>query len=224
MAMRKKDVKTFGDAIVEGLSIRYEREMAGNAESAMCSDEHKAAMLEIVAVGHTIEQRMGRRRLLAILVAAALLLLAGCTAFVYRNKIGSFVENVFDEYVNVDLPDSDNNSLTKIEHVYTLSYVPEGYVLIDQVADEVSVYYLYSNAQGNNLTYNQYPLGLSISIGIHNDGGEATVFKHNNREIYIRNTEKLKHIVWVERGYVITVTIPQSIDDEELIKILDGIE
>ena len=222
--MRKKDVKMFGDAIAEGMSIRYEREMASNAESAMCSEEHKAAILEIVAIGHTIEQRMGRRRLLAILVAAALLLLAGCTAFVYRNKIGSFVENVFDEYVNVDLPDSDNNSLTKIEHVYTLSYVPEGYVLIDQVADEVSVYYLYSNAQGNNLTYNQYPLGSSTSIGIHNGGEDATVIKHNNREIYVRNTKKGIKYVWVDDNYLFTIAISQSIDDEELIKILDGIE
>ena len=221
--MRKKDVKTFGDAIAEGLSIRYEREMAGNAESAMCSDEHKAAMLEIVAIGHTIEQRMGRRRLLAILVAAALLLLAGCTAFVYRNEIGSFVENVFDEYVNVDLPDSDNNSLTKIEHVYTLSYVPEGYVLTEESIVDIGVMYIYTNEFSEQIVFDQSISDFS-NVGIHNDGGEATVFKHNNREIYIRNTEKLKHIVWVERGYVITVTIPQSIDDEEVIKILDGIE
>ena len=221
--MRKKDVKTFGDAIAEGMSIRYEREMAGNAESAMCSDEHKAAMLEIVVVGHTIEQRMGRRRLLAILVAAALLLLAGCTAFVYRNEIGSFVENVFDEYVNVDLPDSDNNSLTKIEHVYTLSYVPEGYVLTEESIVDIGVMYIYTNEFSEQIVFDQSISDFS-NVGIHNDGGEATVFKHNNREIYIRNTEKLKHIVWVERGYVITVTISQSIDDEEVIKILDGIE
>lgn len=221
--MRKKEVKTFGDAIAEGLSIRYEREMAGNAESAMCSDEHKAAMLEIVVVGHTIEQRMGRRRLLAILVAAAILLLAGCTAFVYRNKIGSFVENVFDEYVNVDLPDSDNNSLTKIEHVYTLSYVPEGYVLTEESIVDIGVMYIFTNEFSEQIVFDQSISDFS-NVGIHNDGGEATVFKHNNREIYIRNTEKLKHIVWVERGYVITVTIPQSIDDEEVIKILDGIE
>ena len=222
--MRKKDVKTFGDAIAEGLSIRYEREMAGNAESAMCSDEHKAAMLEIVVVGHTIEQRMGRRRLLAILVAAALLLLAGCTAFVYRNEIGAFVENVYEEYINVELPENDNY-LDEIESVYILSYIPEGYELSNSMTNSVLVRHIYSNEDGELLVFDQ-SLKCDSNIGLDNNGDVAEVFEHNNIEIYVKSVGDgtKNNYLWYDDNYVMTIIASKTITKDEIVKIIDGIE
>ena len=221
--MYKKDVRLFGKALVEGLSIKFEQELANSTESALCSEEHKAAMLEIIATGKAIEQRMGKKRLIAILVAAALLLLAGCTAYVYRNEIGSFVENIYEEYVNVELPE-DDNVLTEIEHAYTLSYIPDGYVLTDEIAIDAWIMYQYTNEREEKIKFNQYPMGATIDIGIDNDNGNVEVIKYENVEIYIRTTEKKNHCVWYDEGYAFTLTCSKELGRDEVLKIIEGME
>ncbi len=221
--MYKKDVRLFGKAIVEGLSSKFEQELANSTESVLCSEEHKAAMLEIIATGKAIEQRMGKKRLIAILVAATLLLFAGCTAYVYRNEIGSFVENIYEEYVNVELPE-DDNVLTEIEHAYTLSYIPDGYVLTDEIAIDAWIMYQYTNDREEIIEFNQYPMGATIDIGIDNDNGDVEVIKYENVEIYIRATEKKKHYVWYDEDYAFTLTCSKEVERDEVLKIIDGME
>ena len=79
--MYKKDVRLLGKAIVEGISIKFEQELANSTESVLCSEEHKAAMLEIIEIGQAIERRMGKKRLIAILVAAALLAVVSAAVY-----------------------------------------------------------------------------------------------------------------------------------------------
>lgn len=221
--MLKNDARLFGEAIFEGLSIKFEQELANSTESALCSETHEASILEIIATAKAIEQRISKKRLIAILVAAALLLFVGCTAFVYRNQIGSFVEHIYEEYVNVELPDGGEDPITEIEHAYTLSYVPEGYVLTDEIADEFFVFYTYSNSLEEIITYQQYPLGSSVSIGIDNDMDDVVVVAHNELEIYIRTTETTKHCVWSDGKYTIQLVFPVYMSENEIFKIIDGI-
>lgn len=221
--MYKKDVRLFGKALVEGLSIKFEQELANSTESALCSEEHKAAMLEIIATGKAIEQRMGKKKLIAILVAAALLLLAGCTAYVYRNEIGSFVENIYEEYVNVELSEDGDSLLAEIEHVYTLTYVPEGYDLVENIVDNVGVRYMYVNGSGEKIIFDQ-SIKNSTSIGIDNDDGKAEVIKYKNLEIYLRTTDDKKHYVWCDENYAIKLVCFESLSQAEILKIIDGME
>ena len=151
--MNKNDAKLIGEAIAEGVLNKFERELAGNTESASCSEAHEAAMLEIIATSKAIEQRIGRKRFVAILVAAALLLLVGCTAYVYRNQIGSFIETFLEDGVNIGFADKGENKTTTIEEVYELTYVPDEYVLTQKLINDIGVVYTYTDENQNSICY-----------------------------------------------------------------------
>lgn len=221
--MLKNDARLFGEAIFEGLSIKFEQELANSTESALCSETHEASILEIIATAKAIEQRISKKRLIAILVAAALLLFVGCTAFVYRNQIGSFVEHIYEEYVNVELPDGGEDPITEIEHAYTLSYVPEGYVLTDEVIKSVMVRYIYENEAGEQIIFDQRP-NSGISIGVDYSGENAEVLEYNGVEIYLRATDKKKHFVWSNEDYAIKLVCAKTLSQEEILKIINEIQ
>lgn len=220
--MLKNDAKLFGEAIFEGLSNKFERELADNAESALCSETHEASILETIATAKAIEQRISKKRLIAILVAAALLLFVGCTALVYRNQIGSFVEHIYEEYVNVELPDDGDDPITEIEHVYVLSYIPKEYTLVQKIIDNVGVRYIYTNESGEKIIFDQSLMSNSF-IGIDNEGEDAEVFEYKNNEIYFRNTERNTHYIWIKDGNIFSLDCLKTLNREEVLKIIDEI-
>lgn len=221
--MNRNDAKLFGEAIAEGVLNKFERELAGNTESAGCSEAHEAAMLEIIATSKAIEQRMGRKRFVAILVAAALLLLVGCTAYVYRNQIGSFIETFFENSVNIGFADEEKNDISTIEEVYELTYIPEGYNLTEKIINDAMVAYTYYDENQNCIWFDQYPLGVSTSIGIDNDTDNASVLELNGIEVYVRVNANTRHYVWKDDKYLMTLVCPTMISEEEALKIIDEI-
>jgi hypothetical protein len=79
------------------------------------------------------------RRVVAILVAAALLL-TSC-GIIFREEI----REVFDELF-VSLNYGDHGQEGKIiEEVYTLGYIPEGYVLEKELSSISMIKYIYEN-------------------------------------------------------------------------------
>ena len=221
--MYKSEARLFGMAVVAGLSNRYEKELAENTESPRCSEVHTSAILDIVSKAIAVEHSHAKRRLIAILVAAALLLLVGCTAFVYRNEIGSFVEHVYEEYINIELPENDDKVLTEIEHAYTLSYIPERYILTDEIVNSVFVKYIYEIELGERIIFEQSLKSIS-NIGIDNESVDAEVFEYQDIEIYIRTSEMKKHYVWYDEDYVFTLICPKDLDQDEILKIIDGMK
>lgn len=233
--MYRSDVKLFGDAVLNGIINRFEKEATLNEENDICSDAHKEALRDIIKKSCVDEKRSARIRLIAALVAAALLLV-GCAAYVYRNEIGSFVEEVFAEYVNVGFSDDDkgnvsfndkennDNHVTEIEEVYKLSYVPEGYELIDTFINDTYVAYTYVNDNGSVILFDQCPLGVSHSIGIDNDMDDVTVIEHNGIEYYARSSETMLHYVWHDDKYAMVLDVPNEISQDEVFKIIDEIK
>lgn len=221
--MYKSDARLFGLAVVAGLSNRYEKELAENTESPRCSEVHTSEILDIVSKAIAVEHSHAKRRLIAILVAASLLLLVGCTAFVYRNEIGSFVEHVYEEYINIELPDNGEGLPTEIEYAYTLSYMPEGYILTDEVIEFDWVRYEYMNDLGEKIIFEQMPKSIS-NIGVDNDGGDADVFMYRGVEIYLRTTEKKKHYIWAKDNDAFSIICIKTLSQDEILKIIDGME
>lgn len=221
--MYKSEARLFGMAVVAGLSNRYEKELAENTESPRCSEVHTSAILDIVSKAIAVEHSHAKRRLIAILVAALLLLLVGCTAFVYRNEIGSFVEHVYEEYINIELPENDDKVLTEIEHAYTLSYIPERYILIDEIVNSDCVRYIYEIELSERIIFEQSPKSIA-NIGIDNESVDAEVFEYQDIEIYIRTTKKKNHCVWYDEDYVFTLICPKDLDQDEILKIIDGMK
>ncbi len=221
--MYKNDAKLFGDAVLNGIINRFEKEMSQNDENDLCSEAHIEAMLGIIDKTNSREKKRSRAGLIAALIAAALLLV-GCTTCVYRNQIGSFIETFFEDSVNISFTKDDKDYITEIEDVYEMLYVPEGYTLTDTFISDTYVMYTYHDEHGNIIAFDQWPLGVSYSIGIDNDADEGSVFEHNGVEIYMRVNKKTRHYVWKNDKYVLNLVCSSVISEEEVVKIIDGVK
>ena len=218
--MNSADKKLFGDAILESLSRKYERELAEMADGVICSEEHVRRVSEIVENALAQERKRSCVRWISILVAAALLL-AGCSAaIVYRRQIGSFIEQIYEEYIHVSFNDEQGHS--EIKEVYTLTYLPVGYEMTNQVISEGCVFYEYSDSNGNYLSFEQYPVGVYFHID--NDSGQAIYAEYNDIEVYIKTTDQYSYNIWSDDKYHMMLTSSRLLTDDEMLKLLIGIE
>ena len=88
----------FKQALVEGVNRRLDREISACDENIAYSRRHIKNMTRIVN-GKTPRKPLSTK-MIAILVAAAILLLAGC-AIIYRNEIREFVTDVKEFFVKI---------------------------------------------------------------------------------------------------------------------------
>lgn len=215
----------FKKALVEALYSKYENEIKeSSGESAICSPAHynKLRRLGIKVK----EQRVGRiskKSFVAILVAAALLLV-GCTAYAYRDKIFDFIETVYEDYILVTYDSGKANDAEKIiEEPYILSYIPEGYELIKESQTPVRVYYKWQNNDNNRITFRQVTLdGTAFQLDV--EQGYTEKLKCGNYIIYFRIIEESYHYIWNDGEYALTLTSYVELSDEEISKIIDGIK
>ena len=214
----------FKRAILEALSQKYEQELAGCREDAKCSREHYLRVSEIT--GSPLVQVMGKRRSLrrtfvAVLIAAALLL-AGCTAYVYRNAIKDFFEEVYDTHIKVSYSGEQIDNELYIKEFYSLSYVPEGYQLVREVKNEVCVRYIWESKSGDTLVFQQSLINES-DFFLDSDTEDMQCIEYNGVFVYLRSVDNLWIYLWNDGKYGMYIDSDQKLSDDELEKIIDGI-
>jgi hypothetical protein len=214
----------FKRAILEALSQKYEQELAGCREDAKCSREHYLRVSEIT--GSPLVQVMGKRRsirrtFVAILIAAALLL-AGCTAYVYRNAIKDFFEEVYDTHIKVFYSGEQTDNELYIKEFYSLSYVPEGYQLVREVKNEVCVQYIWESQTGNTLVFEQKLIKESDYF-IDSDIENMLCTEYNGISVYLRSNNNVWLYLWNDGKYAMSIDSEQKLSDEVLERIIDGI-
>ena len=214
----------FKSAILEALSQKYEQELAECREDAKCSKEHYLRISEIT--GLPLARVMGKRRSLrrtfvAVLIAAALLL-AGCTAYVYRNAIKDFFEEVYDTHIKLSYSGEQTDNELYIKDIYSLSYVPEGYQLVREVKNEVCVRYIWESKSGDTLVFQQSLINES-DFFLDSDAENMLCTEYNGISVYLRSSNNVWLYFWNDGKYGISIDSEQKLSDEVLEKIIDGI-
>ena len=215
----------FKKALIEALYSKYEDEIKDSSdESAICSPVHynKLRRLGIKVK----EQRIGKiskKSFVAILVAAALLLV-GCTAYVYRDKVRDFIETIYEKYIHVTYDSGKpNDSVRNVEKPYTLTYIPEGYELISESKTPIDVYYKWQDDSTNIITFRQIILdGTNFKLDA--EQGDSEILYCGNYTIYFRKIEDSYHYIWNDGEYALTLTSYVELSHEEISKIIDGIK
>lgn len=214
----------FKNAILEALSQKYEQELAECREDAKCSKGHYLRVSEITGI--PLARVMGKRRSLrrtfvAVLIAAALLL-AGCTAYVYRNTIKEFFEEIYDTHIKVFYSGEQTDNELYIKEFYSLSYVPEGYQLVREVKNEVCVQYIWESQTGNTLVFEQKLIKESDYF-IDSDVENMLCTEYNGISVYLRSNNNVWLYLWNDGKYAMSIDSEQKLSDDELKKIIDGI-
>ena len=220
--MTQSEKKLFAQAVAEGLVEKYDAQIATIDENVVCSTRHTKRMKQILAGQTPTHNRISKKTIGAILLAAALLLM-GCTAYEFRNEIRDFFVKAYDSFVKVTFDPKQQGGKGSIEVVYHLSYIMEGYELVREEAASTDIIYEYKNLAGNMLTFEQYLLD-GTNIILDSEHGYAELREVKDYRVYYK-FDGLRHIyIWNDGLYALMLISSTELSDEDLINLLNGIE
>lgn len=213
-----KNLELFKQAISEGLSNKFDNIANSCTEEIVCSEKHKLAMRTIVS-GKIDAKRTPSpkaRRIIAILVAAALLL-TSC-GIIFRDQIREIFEDLF---VKVTYKDDLTEGET-IEEVYTLTYVPEGYELEEKAINRLIVQYTYKNENDEFIAFEQRVLSSSDFV-VDNEEGYSKITEIEDYDVYYRFTNTNHIYVWSDEKYSVKMKSSTQLSSKEVVLIIEGI-
>ena len=219
--MEKSNLELFKQALNEAWDNKIRREIESCTEEIVTSERHKATMQAILdgTYDKSAKWKLTRAKIVAILVAAALLL-ASC-AVIYRNEIRDLVEEIFEDFSKATYSSEETDGET-IEEVYELSYVPEGYVLGETQANPTLIRYEFVNADNNVLVFEQGVLDNNkflFDIG----SGYTLWVSDNELDIYYKSTKKYHYYLWNDGVYSIQIKSSRQLSNDDLKLIVNGI-
>ena len=214
----KTNQELFKQALVEGVSRRIDREIAACDEEVNYSRRHIKNMERIVK-GKKPKKSINKK-MVAILVAAAVLLLAGC-AIIYRDEIREFVTDIREFFVKIDFEDGENESRV-INDIYELTYVPEDYELETQVINRMVVQYKFTNEFGESVKFIQRSLDAS-NFYVDIEHSDNVIIEIGDYTIYSRKTNGTYYYLWNDGKYALHVYSSMELSDSELMLIINGV-
>ncbi len=218
--MTSDNRKWFGELCNEVLIEYHEKEMAKCKENARCSRAHKRKMCEIMERPFFITKAISKR-LIAALIAAAVLLLAGCTIYLCREEIADFVAEFYEKYLCVtpnEVAEIGNNA--DISDYYTLGYVPEDFDYVKTVRQPKYAYEKWKNTDGKVIFFRQ-SRDVNIFLDIKSqDCQELTV---NGISVYYSQNSQSRTYVWHDEQHYFRIDTDYILELEELGKLVEGV-
>ena len=145
-------------------------------------------------------------------IAAAFLVMIGCTMSVsaVRKPIVGFLTNTCDKYVELFFDENDvEKAPTKIETVYTLGAVPEGYVQESTFLNEVRSSITWINDKNHQIILTQTVLDGMTTID--NEKTEIAFFEADGTKILFYQRNGVKSYIWNTNDYLFSIDI---VDDD----------
>ena len=209
----------FKQALVEGVNRRIDRELAACEEEVVFSRRHIKAMNRIIK-GKTPAKPINRK-MIAILVAAAILLLAGC-AIIYRDEIRGFITDVKEFFVKVTFDAGESESRV-IDEVYELTYIPDGYEIESEYIYKYVVQIVIKDSRGDKIKFIQQPLD-NASFMIDIEHGYDEIFSVGNNRIYYQEADGINCYIWNDGKYAFKLNSTEELPLQVLKQIINGIK
>ena len=216
--MSKNDLELFKQALNEGISNRFDAMAAECTDTIECSEHHTHAM-ETIVYGKTEFKRTcssKKKRLIALLVAAALLL-TGC-GILFRHEIREIFEDLYVKLIY----ESDEEANNRINEVYVLGYVPDGFALEKETITSIYVKYKYKNESGEILLFEQHALTNSAYY-IDSESGFSKIKEIDEYEVYYRSTGENHLYVWNSDEYHLEIKASVPLLNEDIVLIFESL-
>lgn len=221
------ELKNITDAEKAALADEYDKALSFCAdESAEYSLSHYGKMKKIIGARPTpcASIRRKRSRIAAVLVAATMLIaLVGCTAAVYKQQIGDFFTVIFDEHIKGSFSEETDVNNQFIDEYYTLTYVPEGFEIVDEHLGNLCARYIWENENGEQLIFEQSPIN-SADYFIDNESGTTEVIEAGKYAVYFRSIEGTYRCIWNNEKYAFALYFDREISEKEIVEIIGEIK
>lgn len=216
--MAENNMALFKAALQEGVSRKIDNVVNQCTDEILSSEQHKLTMKTII-YGKTSTKRNWSpkaKRIIAILIAAALIL-TSC-GIIFRNEIREIVE---DFYVSIVFGENKDNGGT-IEEVYKLTYLPEGYSLIDENIRPICVQYTFSNDNDEYIWFEQRLLDGS-TFAVDSENGYSQIMEMDVYKVYYRTVNDNHVYVCNNNKYSVKIKSTTFLSSNNICLILDGL-
>ncbi len=208
------DRQLFGMLCDQVLEKHFQDQSNFEVMDCRCRRSHYKKLSQIIGSPVTGPTIFPKKLLIAIL-AAAIILLAGCTALIYGEQIEGLITNFFEDHVLVTT-DADQEK-QEIEEIYYLEYVPEGFSMVSESYCSNRVYYSFENTNGAYITFYQYS---DIGARINTENASTQTLQLADKTIYCQNKSEKTVYLWCENGYLMQLTIDGKISEEDALSVI----
>ena len=207
----------------EAMTSVYEDEIAMMESEILHSDRHffSTRFEKRLNVWKKISRRrhicIGRIRLTrlaaCILIAATILVLAGCGVLISKlvvqwNELNNPVNGTLDVTFDIDDP---NNELE--DKGFRKPTTPDGYVIVDELQDIMGLSAEYQNDNDNTaISYSQDAGVETMGLSINNSDKEFQETTINGWKGYMSSKKRNVFLIWSDGVYLYTLTGDCSID------------
>ena len=163
------------------------------------------------------------RRVASVLIAIGLFSAISASVYAARAPISQFISKTYDKYIELFFDQSDvEKAPSTIETVYTLGYVPEGYVEKEYHIDQNSVRITWLNSKDEKIFFEQNILDTNIMIDNEHINYEIT-YIGDTKIIYSSNSAA-RYYYWNSNEYCFYLEISNNITHDAAINLIQSLK
>ncbi|MBR6051559.1 MAG: hypothetical protein IKP68_10235 [Clostridia bacterium] len=171
------------------------------------------------ALGIKVHWRPSARQVIAILIAAAILALAGC-GVVYRNEIRDFVVHFYETYIKMEYS-KDNPPGTNEVVTYSFEYIQNGFEKNETKSKKN--FFVWENELGQTISLSIQKINTSISYFDTENGDVGTIIL-NDVEIMTYKNDSLFSCIWNDGYKAFRLKMTGSIPEQDVFCFIEGIK
>ncbi len=152
-----------------------------------------------------------RKGLLAAIIAIIVLFTGLMSVSATRTPFIEFIKKIFPKYNEITISEESTPPVNTIETEYTLTALPQGYVLDTYQSDEYSVFAIWRNDKGEEIVFSQNVLGSNISVDTEYNYEEVYV---NGLKAYLNTYEYNSVLNWSDNQYWFILNVPSVLSDD----------
>lgn len=161
------------------------------------------------------------KRLVIIALAILMALFAvACAVPEIRESIAGFFVRMFSDHAEIEITDTIRE---RIDDIYELDPVPDGFSLSRKKTTEINVYLEYMDYNGNVIFLEQEATHES-SISIDSVSGTYCERNINGKSVLIQFSDSYAQAIWEEEGYLFQLWYSSSVDLETISAWIDSVK
>ena len=161
----------------------------------------------------------------AACVAAAVLIAFTCsmTVSAVRTPVVNFLTNAYDQFTEILFDDADiEKAPSTIETVYTLGYVPEGYVEKECKISKISTHMVWTNKENEKIVFKQNVLDSYITTD--NEYADCEIILIDEAQIFYMTEDSVGYYYWNSNEYVFYLAVPANVTNETAINLIQTLK
>lgn len=148
-----------------------------------------------------------KKGLLEAIIAIIVLFTGLMSVSATRTPFIEFIKKIFPKYNEITISEESTSPVNTIETEYTLTALPQGYVLDTYQSDEYSVFAIWKNDRGEEISFSQRLLDSSFTIDNEHYYEE---FEINGHKAYYVEDAYGAVLKWEDGYYWFTISVPAS--------------